>query len=256
MMISEYMQNINNQFSSSIEKHVALQKINEALFVNTYTYFGFETTIYVLFYCVPLLLQMFYFEDPDQIKGCMMSCSIITGGLIIQEIIEFRQQKLMDFLASYSNVFNLVICFIFFQYSSLRLNHYLEVRISPFDNFGSLLKFEKPKISLEDQFKISILSTILLFGLASKLLEGFSVIPKFGRFVNLVSFVLSDEIFVFMMFLLFWVWIFAFVFQILDFEPEVDQQEQYKGLALQFRYFLYSWKQALSMSKYPKLQLW
>ena len=89
---------------------------------------------------------------------------------------------------------------------------------------------------------ISVLSTILLFGLASKLLEGFSVHPKFGRFVNLVKFVLSDEIFVFMMFLLFWVWIFAFVFQILDFEPEIDKLEQYQGLGIQFRYFLYSWK--------------
>ena len=189
-MISEYMQNVNNKLASYIHQHVALQKINEALFVNTYVYFWFEITIYLLCYVVPLLLQMFYFKEPDQIRSCMMSCSIITGALVVQEFIEFRQQKLLDWFESYSNLFNIFIYMIFFKYQSLRLNEYIDIRVSPRDNFVELLDHDTHKVKLNDQFWLSMFSCILLFGLAFKLMMGFSVQPKFGRFVDLVTYVL------------------------------------------------------------------
>lgn len=82
-MISEYMQMINNKFSSEINKHVALKKINEALFVNTYRYFASETTIYLGFYCIPLILNMFYIEDPYYVEVAMILCGVVTGCLFV-----------------------------------------------------------------------------------------------------------------------------------------------------------------------------
>ena len=77
-MISEYMQLINNKFYLDIKKHVGLQKISEALFVNTQSYFQWKTIIYSWFYALPLLLQMFYFENPTWKVLCLVSCLLVT----------------------------------------------------------------------------------------------------------------------------------------------------------------------------------
>ena len=156
---------------------------------------------------------------------------------------------------------------MFFYYFSFRISDkFLDHKVSPLEHFefpkklnsnGTTnlayeadLKTYKEKLALyplRDQFWMTILSVIQLFGLAMKFMETIRFNRKYGRIVQLVGFVIRDEIGFFIVFYLFWVFIWSFSFRILGNNIKVKDEEMDSFN----RYFLHSWSQAVRSGKDP-----
>ena len=77
---------------------------------------------------------------------------------------------------------------------------------------------------------------------------------KIGRIVQLVGFVLKDDIIIFLIFFVFWVVIFAFAFRILG--NNVEPLAKDKNMDTYNQYFLHSWSQAVRSGKDPDTSIW
>ena len=65
--------------------------MSEALFENTKQYYQYQLILYLIFYTIPMLLQMFFVEEPKVNFYLMISCLAFNALLNIEEIIIFAK---------------------------------------------------------------------------------------------------------------------------------------------------------------------
>ena len=109
---AEYISIINKKFSGEIDKQIGIQKMSEALFENTKQYYQFQLILYLIFYTIPMLCQMFFVEEPKVNFYLMISCLTFNALLNIEEIIIFA--KYQHRVQSKINIINILIFYLYF----------------------------------------------------------------------------------------------------------------------------------------------
>jgi len=73
---------INSKFSKDIENHPVLRTIIDTQFDQySYYYHMWLLIIYVIFFCIPFILQL-DFDDHKLVIGCNISCLSVCIGLL------------------------------------------------------------------------------------------------------------------------------------------------------------------------------
>ena len=142
---------------------------------------------------------------------------------------------------------------MFYIYFYLRVFTYLDQSSIPLNKFGPQVK-DISNVVLFDQFVLQILTLFQLLGMAVKLMEVIRFNRKFGKIVQLVSYVLFDDVMIFFQFFIFWIVIFGFVFQILG--NDIQAKTPDKELSIQFQYFIHSWSQGIRAGLAPNTDVW
>ena len=199
---------------------------------------------------------MFYYtepEDSNQVFACMVICAVTISLFTFQEIIEFQQQKWYDYFFDFFNLVNAIYYISFYVYFWLRITKFENKTMLPLDRFGPGKDISK--LNLEDEFWIQFLSLIQLAGLAMKFMETIRFSRGFGRIVQLLGYMVRDEIPFFLIFFLFWVALFSLSFQILG--NDISRKSYVdKDMDIQYSYFLHSWSQAIKSGLVPETQSW
>ena len=78
LTLAEHQRLISQRFSQRIQEHTVLRKINDCLFERTTIYFNTLLLVLVFGYFLPLLYQIFYFEDTRSVILCNWSCLVVT----------------------------------------------------------------------------------------------------------------------------------------------------------------------------------
>lgn len=73
------------KYGSNIDYQVFLRKLTDLLAIKTRVYFSALIWLYVIFFCVPFLLQLSYFED-EAAASLLMSCNIMSIFFFLLEI--------------------------------------------------------------------------------------------------------------------------------------------------------------------------
>ena len=138
-----------------------------------------------------------------------------------------------------------------FVYFYFRVFKYLDQSSIPLNKFGPQVE-DISNVVLYDQFVIQILSGFQLVGMAAKLMEVIRFTRRYGKIVELVNFVLFQDVMIFFQFFVFWIIIFSFAFQILGNNIKTTD----KDLNVQLKYFIHSWGQAIRSGIAPNTDSW
>ena len=120
LKIADLTLSMIEKYGGNIDYQIFLRKLTDMLNMRTTIYFSFLIWIYVIFFCIPFLLQMSYVEE-EGAATLLLSCNIISIFFFILEIPQVLDLGLKGYFTIPNNYNDIAIFVTFTIYYSIRM---------------------------------------------------------------------------------------------------------------------------------------
>ena len=121
LFLAEQLAAIVDRYSYAIDDYVAVRYMIDEQFERTKVFVFRQAFIYITFFFVPLLLQIFCLNDyPTYVFYCLQSCLFVTVLFLGVEFVQFIQSEGFEYFFDGQNQIDMLTLFTFLYYYVLR----------------------------------------------------------------------------------------------------------------------------------------
>ena len=208
--LARQLEQIVNKYDYEIDNYLSIKFMIDSQFEITSRFVKIQAFIYLVFFFIPMLLQIFVLEDsPICVLYCIHSCLVVSILFLGIEFVQLDENGVKDYIMDSSNQIDLITLFTFFYYYVLRFYDQRNPLVSIDGNASPENPDEVNRI-----FWYAVLQTVIVSASFMKLMGFLKVDPEFGLLVDCVSKCLEDCV-PFTTFLTAWMGVFCILYRVL-----------------------------------------
>ena len=239
------MLKINQKFADYCDQAPIIRNIIDYKFEATKRFFLVNLLIYIFFFVVPFLVQVFWkhsTKDWMVVWVCVIMCQTTQAGFLYLEYLQIMQDGFKDYITDFDNKNDLMTCLSFPIYTFMRIIYPENMLPRGTDEVDLIYAY----------FLFS--NCVFILNIAFKIFKFMKTDSKFGLLVQLVSTALADCV-NFTVFMFIWIAVFSLLYRILG-SYNSNQSQNFPNLDNVTTFFLQTFENSLGNISNPSYALW